>query len=116
MGQALRLLGGSRRLRVGPLLEAAGLSGMMPGETARAEAIMVLRAVEGAHAHTTVVQPVWTIPRGLGGIGAIGSLTASIRETVASARTSVTAATFNMQCSSGLWQALVQATARPEVR
>lgn len=116
VGQALQLLGSRRRQLVAALLEATGMSEMMPGEAAQAETIMVLRAIEGAHAHTTAVQPVWTIPRGFGGIGAIGSLTASIRETVASARTSVTAATFNMRRSSGLWQALVQASSRPEVQ
>ena len=77
---------------------------------------VVLRAVEGAHSHPATVQPVWTIPRGFGGIGSIGNLTSSVQTTVAAARNSLTVATFNIQRSSGLWQILTEAAARPEIQ
>ncbi|MCL2468454.1 MAG: DISARM system phospholipase D-like protein DrmC [Micrococcales bacterium] len=74
--------------------------------------VAVLRAIEGAHAHTATVTPVWTVP---GGLVRAGQLTASVHHLVSAARESVICSTFNFQRSSALWTTLREVASRPEV-
>lgn len=79
---------------------------------ARAWIIAILRAIEGARAVTTALDPVWTMP---GHLSHSGPLTSSVARLVDGARQSVTCSTFNFQTSSNLWEALARAAARPEI-
>ena len=105
--QALTVIGQARRDQVRQMLKDIWSS-----PASKDLAIAVLRAVEGAHRHTTAITPVWTAP---GGLIQHGELTASVRHLVATARQSVTCSTFNFQRSSVLWAALSQVAARAEV-
>lgn len=102
MTSALRAVASGNRAVVRSLL--------LNGSTA--SRVAVLRAVEGALATTTAVTPLWTMP---GHLVRGGPLTASVPHLVASARQSITCSTYNFQRSSGLWPALRQAAARPEL-
>lgn len=105
--QALKVIGQSRRNTTRKMLQTAGL------ETNRRDlTVAVLRAVEGAHGHTTSITPVWTAP---GHLIQHGQLTSSIHHLVSSARESVVCSTFNFQRSSALWKALSDAAGRTEV-
>ncbi|MFI5503465.1 DISARM system phospholipase D-like protein DrmC [Nocardia asteroides] len=100
---ALIWAAGQHRTRVRALLEALG---------DRQQAILVLRAIAGARAARTSVEPLWTLPGALVGNG---RLTSQITHLVDGARQSVVCSTFNFQRSSGLWNALHRAAHRPGV-
>lgn len=104
---ALRAVSVGRRERVRSLLGAASVAGEGHGI-----AISVLRAVQGARSVAISIDPLWTMP---GHLAQSGSLTSSVTHLVDNARQSVTCSTFNFQRSSGLWDALRRAAARPEV-
>ena len=87
-------------------LEAADI---VPGNPV---AVPVLRAVQGANARRTTIDPVWTLP---GYLADYGTLTTSLKELVLSARHAVTCSTFNFQKSSALWEALREVAARGTV-
>ena len=103
----LGAIGSGRRADVRSLLSAAGL-----GVADRERAVAVLRAVEGARATVTTVDPLWTMP---GHLAQGAALTSSVTQLVAGARQSVTCSTFNVQRSSGLWAALAEAAGRPSL-
>jgi phosphatidylserine/phosphatidylglycerophosphate/cardiolipin synthase-like enzyme len=71
-----------------------------------------LYAIEGARSTITQLEPLWTMP---GHLAQGGPLTSSAPYLVDNARTSVTCSTYNFQKSSGMWDALARAAARPEV-
>ncbi|MGV9545679.1 DISARM system phospholipase D-like protein DrmC [Nocardia beijingensis] len=100
---ALTWVAGQRRTEVRTLLDAVG---------DRRQAILVLRAIAGARAARTSVEPLWTLPGALAGSG---RLTSQITHLVDGARQSVICSTFNFQRSSGLWAALRRAAHRPGV-
>lgn len=104
---ALKVVPIGRREEIRTLLElpAAEMAG-------RGWIITVLRAVEGARAVVTALDPVWTMP---GHLSRSGPLTSSVARLVDGARQSVTCSTFNFQTSSSLWQALSRAAERPEI-
>lgn len=106
LSMAIRQLAPARAHRAKVLLHGAGLTGDESG------AVMVLRAIEGAHDHGTTIGPVWTAPANL---AQHGQLTASVHHYVDRARESVVCSTFNFQRSSALWTALRDAAARTEV-
>lgn len=60
----------------------------------------------------TGIDLLWTMP---GHLAQSGPLTASVPYLVDNARNSITCSTFNFQRSSGMWEALQRAAARPEV-
>ncbi|MEU4433484.1 DISARM system phospholipase D-like protein DrmC [Nocardia rhamnosiphila] len=76
----------------------------------RQQAVLVLRAIAGARAARTSVEPLWTLPGALAGSG---RLTSQVTHLVDGARQSVVCSTFNFQRSSGLWEALRRAAHRP---
>jgi hypothetical protein len=104
--QALQTVSASRRQDVRSQLEAAGV---VPGSPV---AVPVLRAVQGANARRTSIDPVWTLP---GYLADYGTLTTSLKELVLSARHAVTCSTFNFQKSSALWEALREVSLRGTV-
>lgn len=99
---SLRVVAPGRRAEVRELLDAVE----------RGSAIVVLRAIEGAHSSPTTIDPLWTMP---GHLAQHGRLTSSVTYLVDNARYSVVCSTFNFQRSSGLWNALRRAAQRPEV-
>lgn len=101
---SLRVVSTGRRSAVRDLLTVSGLTGLAT--------VAVFRAVEGAHSTVTTIDPLWTMP---GHLAQGGPLTSSITHLVDSARESVTCSTFNFQRSSGLWEALHQASSRAEL-
>ena len=105
--QALQAVSASRRHDVRAQLEAAGV---VPGNPV---AVPVLRAVQGATARRTSIDPVWTLP---GYLADYGTLTTSLKDLVLSARHAVTCSTFNFQKSSALWEALREVALRGTVR
>ena len=105
--QALQAVSASRRQDVRAQLEAAGV---VPGNPV---AVPVLRAVQGATARRTSIDPVWTLP---GYLADYGTLTTSLKDLVLSARHAVTCSTFNFQKSSALWEALREVALRGTVR
>ena len=105
--QALQAVSASRRQDVRAQLEAAGV---VPGNPV---AVPVLRAVQGANARRTSIDPVWTLP---GYLADYGTLTTSLKDLVLSARHAVTCSTFNFQKSSALWEALREVALRGTVR
>ena len=105
--QALQAVSASRRQDVRALLEA---SDVVPGNPV---AVPVLRAVQGATARRTSIDPVWTLP---GYLADYGTLTTSLKDLVLSARHAVTCSTFNFQKSSALWEALREVALRGTVR
>lgn len=104
--QALQAVSASRRQDVRAHLEAADI---VPGNPA---AVPVLRAVQGANARRTKIDPVWTLPSYLADYG---TLTTSLKDLVLSARHAVTCSTFNFQKSSALWEALREVALRGSV-
>ena len=100
---SLRVVAPGRRAEVRELLSAVD----------RGSAIVVLRAIEGAHSTPTTIDPLWTMP---GHLAQHGRLTHSVTYLVDNARYSVVCSTFNFQRSSGLWKALQRAAQRPEIR
>lgn len=104
--QALATVASARRAQVRTALRATGLGAFDPATVA------VLRAVEGAHSAGSEIAPVWTAP---GNLVQHGRLTTSLREYVTRARESVVCATFNIQRTSGLWEALREVSERVEV-
>lgn len=103
--QALQAVTAVRR----PDVKAALLATGLVGETAL---VPVLRAIEGAARRLGSTTPIWTMP---GSHAGHGSLTSSLAELVLTARTSVTCSTFNIQKSSGLWDALGEVCRRGTV-
>lgn len=71
-----------------------------------------LRCVAAAKADRPIVDLVWTAPGDLAGAG---GLTSSLRHLVDQARDSVICATYNFQRSSAQWEALQEASARPDL-
>ena len=104
LNKALASLAPERRIVVKKLLIEAELTG--------AEAIGVLRAIEGVHQQIRSVEPLWTVP---GGKSSYGHLTSSVKNLVLSARESVVCSTFNFQQSSALWPALAEVAGRGTV-
>jgi len=100
---ALQVIAPARRPQVRSLLEAIGLP---------APALPVLHAIRGARSVRTGIDLLWTMP---GHLAQSGPLTASVPYLVDNARNSITCSTFNFQRSSGMWEALQRAAARPEV-
>jgi hypothetical protein len=72
----------------------------------------VLTGVEGARSHVTRAETLWTMPGHLAGAGA---LTSRLVDLVGGARTSVVCSTYNVQKSSGMWQALREAASKPHL-
>lgn len=99
--QALGGVSAERRALLRALLGRAGL-----GAQRREATVAVLSAIQGAHAHGSRVTPVWTLPEGVGGVGAMGGLTTAVPRLVTAASQSITVSTFNIQRSSALWEAL----------
>ncbi|MDO5696763.1 MAG: DISARM system phospholipase D-like protein DrmC [Dermatophilus congolensis] len=113
MRQALVVVGSARRREAQALISAVDDGSPARSERAASErTLTVLRAIEGALARHTSVDPVWTAPKNL--VGA-GQLTASVHHFVSQARASVVCSTFNFQRSSTLWAALSEVARRPEV-
>jgi hypothetical protein len=104
---ALKVVPIGRREEIRTLLEAPAA-----GTDGRGWIIALLRAVEGARAVTTALDPVWTMP---GHLSRSGPLTSSVARLVDGARQSVTCSTFNFQTTSSLWLALARAAERPEI-
>lgn len=104
LSKALASIGPERRPLVRSLLVDAGLTG--------ADAVPVLRAIEGAHSQNRAIEPVWTVPGGLAGYG---HLTSSVSSLVLSARESVVCSTYNFQKSSAMWSALAEVAGRETV-
>lgn len=102
--KALAAIGPERRPMVRALLVEAGLTG--------ANAVPVLRAIEGAHSQERAVHPVWTVP---GTLADYGHLTSSVKNLVLAARESVVCSTFNFQKSSAMWAALADVAGRGTV-
>jgi hypothetical protein len=110
---ALRVVSPSRRTDVRTLIEAAAPGApTTPRSPARHGLIAMLRAIEGARSAPTTIDPLWTMP---GHLAQHGRLTNSVTYLVGNARHSVICSTFNFQRSSGLWEALRDATLRPEI-
>jgi phosphatidylserine/phosphatidylglycerophosphate/cardiolipin synthase-like enzyme len=107
LSQALKVVSQARRIQVRQKFQEAGL-----GLATKDITVAVLRAIEGAHSHTTTITQVWTTP---GNLAEHGQLTASIHHFVTAARESVICSTFNFQRSSALWRALSDVASRPEV-
>ena len=99
---ALRVVAPGRRVETRTLLSALSHDAL----------IGLLRAIEGARATRTTVDPLWTMP---GHLARNGRLTSSVSHLVERARHSVVCSTFNFQRSSGLWTALGTAARRPEI-
>lgn len=108
--QALGGVPAERRALLRALLERASL-----GAQRREATVAVLSAIQGAHTHGSRVTPVWTLPEGVGGIGAMGGLTTAVPHLVRAASQSVTVSTFNIQRSSALWEALRKVSGRAGV-
>lgn len=108
--QALGGVPAERRALLRALLGRAGL-----GAQRREATIAVLSAIQGAHAHGSRVTPVWTLPEGVGGVGAMGGLTTAVPRLVRAASQSVTVSTFNIQRSSALWEVLREVSGRAGV-
>lgn len=104
---ALASVGRARRDRAAKLLAAAGI-----GHSSRDLSVAVLRGIAGAKAVHRDLTPVWTMP---GNEATTGHLTSQFHEVVASARTSVTCATYNFSPTSNMWDALETASEEPEV-
>lgn len=107
--QALAVADRARQRVLKPLLENAGI-----GPANRATSVLVLTAVEGARAHDSTTEPVWTVPP-WGRSAVNGTLTTDLAGLVDGAFHSVTCSTFNLAPSSALWKALQRAARRPGV-
>jgi phosphatidylserine/phosphatidylglycerophosphate/cardiolipin synthase-like enzyme len=106
VSSAFSVVDSGRRTRGLELVATAGLR-------ARRDVLaMTLRAVEGARSHATRTETLWTIPGHLAGGG---GLTPRLVDLVDGARSSVVCSTYNVQKSSGMWNALRAAAHRPGV-
>lgn len=103
---AVSAIDSSRRPEAAELIGAAGL------RHAPEVLIAVLRGIAGARSGETGVGTLWTMP---GHLAQTSPLTTSLTRLVAGARVSVICSTYNFQETSGLWLALREAAARPEV-
>ncbi len=101
---ALSMVESGRRLKALELVKATGL------RHERDVLAMVLTGVEGAKSHATRAETLWTMPGHLAGAGA---LTSRLVDLVNGARASVVCSTYNVQKSSGMWQALRDAAQKP---
>lgn len=104
---ALRVIAPGRRPEIRAAIEAVARD-----EATGASLIAVLRSIEGARSAPTAIDPLWTMPGHLAGVG---RLTSSVPYLVRNARQSITCSTFNFQRTSGLWTALREAARRPEL-
>ena len=104
---ALRVIAPGRRPETRAAIEAVARDG-----ATGASLIAVLRSIEGARSAPTAIDPLWTMPGHLVGVG---RLTSSVPYLVRNARQSITCSTFNFQRTSGLWTALREAARRPEL-
>ena len=104
---ACRAVAPALRPRLRVLLQAGDPPGLV-----RERAVALLRAIEGARAVTTAVDPLWTMP---GHLARTGPLTSSVATLVDGAKRAVTCSTFNFQRSSVLWAALQRAARRPGI-
>jgi hypothetical protein len=104
---ALRVIAPGRRPEIRAAIEAVARDGITG-----ASLIAVLRSIEGARSAPTAIDPLWTMPGHLAGVG---RLTSSVPYLVRNARQSITCSTFNFQRTSGLWTALREAARRPEL-
>jgi len=104
---ALRVVAQGQRAEARALLQAA-----CPADAWRGWAVGLLRAIEGSRSLTRSLDPLWTMP---GHLARGGPLHSSVTHLVDGARHAVTCSTFNMQRTSGLWEALRLAARRPEV-
>ncbi|MCH9732718.1 MAG: DISARM system phospholipase D-like protein DrmC [Actinomycetia bacterium] len=104
---ALASVSPARRDRAANLLAAAGIGHSSPDPS-----VAVLRGIAGAKSVHRDLIPVWTMP---GNESTTGHLTNQFRDAVASARTSVTCATYNFSSTSNMWDALKSASEEPEV-
>ena len=103
---ALHCVSPGHRVEVRTLLETTGVLNSV------APLLNVLYAIQGARSTVTHLDALWTMP---GHLAQGGPLTSSVPHLVDRARTSVTCSTFNFQRSSGMWDALARAAARPEI-
>jgi hypothetical protein len=103
---AFTMVESARRQSALALIKDAGLSHQ------RDVLAAVLTGVEGARSHVTRAETLWTMPGHLAGAGA---LTSRLVDLVAGARTSVVCSTYNVQKSSGMWQALRDAASKPHL-
>lgn len=103
--QVLQMLSPTRRGELRPLLDAT--ADVPPEELVRA-----LRCIAVAKADRPRIGLIWTAPRDL---VTGGGLTSALRHLVDDARESVVCATYNFQRSSAQWEALREASARPDL-
>jgi phosphatidylserine/phosphatidylglycerophosphate/cardiolipin synthase-like enzyme len=104
---ALQSVSAARRERASELLKATGISHTTPEL-----AVAVLRAIAGAKSIHRDLVPVWTMPRHE---ASVGHLTSLFHDVVATARVSVTCATYNFSPNSAMWDALKAASEEPDV-
>jgi phosphatidylserine/phosphatidylglycerophosphate/cardiolipin synthase-like enzyme len=74
--------------------------------------LSVLHGIEGARSILTTTDAIWTMP---GHNARNGELTSSLTRLVANAKQSIICSTYNFQKTSGMWNALRDATNRPGV-
>ncbi|MBD7980961.1 DISARM system phospholipase D-like protein DrmC [Oerskovia merdavium] len=103
---AFAMVESGRRYKALSLVKNAGLSHQ------RDTLAAVLTGIEGARSHVTRAETLWTMP---GHVAGAGALTSRLVDLVARARTSVVCSTFNIQKSSGMWQALREVAHRPHL-
>ncbi|MDQ1247250.1 MAG: hypothetical protein QG597_1620 [Actinomycetota bacterium] len=104
---ALASVSPARRDQAAKLLAAAGIGHSSPDLSAA-----VLRGIAGAKSVHRDLIPVWTMP---GNEATTGHLTNQFRDAVASARTSLTCATYNFSSTSNMWDALKSVSEEPDV-
>lgn len=105
--RALAEVNQARRPKAASLLAAAGL-----GHGDRDRSVAVLSAIAGAKGGERPSVPVWTMP---GNEADLGRLTGEFHRLVASARMSVTCATYNFEPTSRMWHVLKEASEQPGV-
>jgi len=103
---AVGMIDPAKKARVFAIASSAGLK--FEGALMAA----VLRGAEGAHSTSRAIDTMWTMP---GHVAQTGALTSSLVSLVEAARRSVVCSTFNFQKTSGMWNALHEASARPGV-
>lgn len=106
VSSAFAMVESGRRLTALDLVREAGL------RHERDTLAAVLTGIEGARAHVTRAETLWTMPGHLAGAGA---LTSRLVDLVNGARTSVVCSSYNVQKSSGMWKALRDAAQRPSL-
>lgn len=103
--QVLQMLSPTRRGELRPLLDATV-------DVAPEELVRALRCIAVAKADRPRIGLIWTAPRDL---VSGGGLTSALHHLVDDARGSIVCATFNFQRSSAQWEALREASARPDL-